>query len=163
MAAEIEASLGQLDHALGRINGVVAEDGLGELKEMALIVKSRVAMKALDQESAEAAIEDLEVVNSVHPRLRLLKQKYERVFSVAREQGDVEDDSDESEPAIDDAEAAKLVAKGLRCDDEGDFFSTFEIANLLSANGRHLDVVNLLSNCTSLTRINPALSLLADS
>lgn len=163
MAAEIEASLGHFDHGLERINKVVASGGLGELEEMALIVKCRIATKALDQSSAEAAIEDLEVVNPAHPRLHLLKQRYERAFSVIAEQDNVEDESNDDEPSISEDEVTTLVAEGLRCDGEGDFLSTFEIANVLSARGCHQDVVDLLSDRTSLTRITPALSLLADS
>lgn len=163
MAAEIEASLGQFDQALARVNGVVDAGDLGELEEMALIVKCRIATKALDQSSAEAAIEDLEVVNAGHPRLHLLRQRFDRVFAVVNEQDEVKDDGEDDEPTIDDDEAAELLAEGLRCDDEGDFLSAFEISHVLSAKGRHRDVVDLLSDRTSLSRITPALSLLADS
>ena len=162
MAAEIEASLGQFDQALARIEGVVAAGSLGELEEMALIVKCRIATKALVQESAEAAIEDLEVVNPAHPRLHLLKQRYEKVFSIVKGQAEVDNDDDD-DSVIDDDEAAKLFAEGVHFDGDGDFLSAFEIAHVLSANGRHREVVEFLSDRTSLTRITPALSLLTES
>lgn len=167
MAAEIEASLGQLEQALARITGLVTAGNLGPHAEMAQIVKCRIATKALAREHAEAAIEDLEVVNPHSPRLHLLRQRYDRAFSVVEAQADIENanstDDEDIDPLLNDEEAAKLVADGTRYDKDGDFLSTFEVGQVLSAKGRHREVVDLLSDKTSLARISPALTLLTES
>lgn len=161
MASELEATRGQKDSAIERINKLLDAGPEDELRKKVLLSKAQIGIKLSDRGAADEALEDLQIYAAEAPELVHLRSAYDREFGIETTDNNEEELLVSEEDRQSDHD--KNLLASLRNSKEWDFATLLQVSDELFARGYYRDCASLLADRVSFSKESPALSRLCDA